>query len=155
MPKPSLWRYLERERERERGRTAHHVVQASIVDTLNRNRQLCMRMPRFKDTRKLKQTPIFNGWKDEREPKSPLAELFSSVVPIMQSLKKKRGAIIFPPKPPYPELPPPLETVEVKRVLSESQERDLLRPTFSDYACDSRVLHEVSSETIMKLAAQV
>ena len=92
-------------------------VWSSILNVLGRNKQLCARMPKFKDSRKAKQTNIFNGWTDEREPRSPLADLFGVVVPLLQDLKKKRGAILYPPPPPYPELAtPPAECVVGKAV---------------------------------------
>jgi hypothetical protein len=42
-----------------------------------RNRQVSLRMPKFKDTRKNGQNACFNGWVDDQEPKSPLADLFA------------------------------------------------------------------------------
>lgn len=62
-------------------------------------------MPKFKDTRKTQQVPFFNGWIDENEPRSPLADLFNKLVPLM-SVMKKKGAFHFPPPPPHLELPP-------------------------------------------------
>lgn len=73
---------------------------ASIINVLGRNRQVSLRMPKFKDSRKVTNTPFFNGWVDETEPRSPLAELFGKVVPIMVSMKRK-GAFHFPPPPPH------------------------------------------------------
>jgi hypothetical protein len=63
-------------------------------------------MPKFKDTRKAQQTPFFNGWVDDQEPRSPLAELFTKLVPVMTVMKRK-GAFHFPPPPPHLELPSP------------------------------------------------
>lgn len=71
-----------------------------------RNRQVSLRMPKFKDVRKAQQTPFFNGWVDDQEPRSPLAELFSKLVPMMTVMKRK-GAFHFPPPPPHLELPSP------------------------------------------------
>jgi hypothetical protein len=79
---------------------------ASVVNVLGRNRQVSLRMPKFKDSRKAQQTPFFNGWVDEQEPRSPLAELYSKLVPLMSSMKRK-GAFHFPPPPPHLELPSP------------------------------------------------
>lgn len=46
-------------------------------------------MPKFKDNRKSQQTPFFNGWVDENEPRSPLAELFNKLTPVMSVMKRK------------------------------------------------------------------
>lgn len=46
-------------------------------------------MPKFKDNRKSQQAPFFNGWVDENEPRSPLAELFSKLTPVMSVMKRK------------------------------------------------------------------
>ena len=85
-------------------------VWASVVNVLGRNRALCVRMPRFRDTRKMRQGQVFNAWKDAAEPRTPLGDLLASVVPTMQRLKRRRGAILFPPKPPHDALPPPPKT---------------------------------------------
>lgn len=66
-------------------------------------------MPKFKDTRKTQQTPFFNGWVDDSEPRSPLAELFAKLVPMMDAMKRK-GAFHFPPPPPHLELTAPPNT---------------------------------------------
>ena len=55
------------------------TVPASVLNILSHNKQLTSRMPKFRDTRKVKNQPIFNGWIDEREPRSPLNDLFSKV----------------------------------------------------------------------------
>ena len=73
---------------------------ASVLNVLGRNRQVSLRMPKFKDSRKVTNTPIFNGWIDETEPRSPIAELFAKVVPVMVNMKRK-GAFHFPPPPPH------------------------------------------------------
>ncbi|KAJ8602501.1 hypothetical protein CTAYLR_001253 [Chrysophaeum taylorii] len=88
-------------------------VWASLVNVLGRNRQLCVRLPKFRDTRRKRRGNCYNGWVDESEPKSPLAELFEQVVPVMQRLRRKRGAILFPPKPPHQALPAPPSTCRI------------------------------------------
>lgn len=84
---------------------------------------------------------VFNAWVDEKEPKSPLGELFAAVVPVMQKLRRRRGAILFPPKPPHETLPPPPKLcvlppgylpaaalqVEINRRWTERSRRDVSR----------------------------
>ena len=41
-------------------------VQASVINVLARNRQVCLRMPKFKDTRSERQGRVFNGWTTDR-----------------------------------------------------------------------------------------
>lgn len=72
---------------------------ASVLNVLCRNRQVALRMPKFKDTRKTS-TVFFRGWVDETEPRSPLADLFVKLVPLMRNMKKKM-AFHFPPPPPH------------------------------------------------------
>jgi hypothetical protein len=82
-------------------------VWSSVINVMGRDKQLCVRMPEFRDTRKYKSGQVFNGWTDESEPRSPLAELFAKLVPLLQKLKRSRHGLSFPPPPPHPELPPP------------------------------------------------
>ena len=128
---------------------------ASVLHVLGRNRQVSLRMPKFKDTRKVTNTPIFAGWVDETEPRSPVAELFSKLVPLMGAMKKK-GAFHFPPLPPYEELPSPASSVtipvtsfEVEKVLTQE------RPELSDYGCDTRALSAMDVSVIAKLASTI
>jgi hypothetical protein len=72
---------------------------ASVLNVLCRNRQVALRMPKFKDTRKTSSVH-FRGWADEAEPRSPLADLCAKLVPLMRSMKKKM-AFHFPPPPPH------------------------------------------------------
>ena len=51
-------------------------------------------MPKFKDNRKSQQSPFYNGWVDENEPRSPLAELFCKLSPVMTVMKKKGIMIV-------------------------------------------------------------
>ena len=117
---------------------------------LGRNRQVSLRMPKFKDTRKNAQSPFFTGWIDETEPRSPLAELFSKLVPTMTTMKRK-GAFYFPPPPPHPELP----VVPSKCEIAASQLVELARPELSDYACEKRYLTPIDSATVAQLAEKV
>ena len=64
-------------------------LMGSAVNVLARNRHVCVRMPKLKDTRKSRHSNIFNGWVDEAEPKSPLADLFARLVPALQRLKRQ------------------------------------------------------------------
>jgi hypothetical protein len=122
---------------------------SSIANVLARNRHVCPRVPKFKDTRKARQSPVFNGWTDEQEPKSPLADLFSRLVPALQSLKRQRGALRFPPLPPYPEFPVlpdscPAPAVESCRVVQ-----------LSDTNCTRVQVHPVDADDVIELARRV
>lgn len=109
-------------------------------------------MPEFRDTRKVKQAPIYNGWTDEREPRSPVAELFAKLVPLMQGLKKSRhGSFVFPPKPPHPELGVPPAVCYLPR----EEECMWRRPDLSDFGCSKRCLKGVRPDEITALAAAV
>ena len=90
-------------------------VWGSLVNVLGRNKQLCVRLPRFRDSRRKRRSNVFNGWVDDAEPKSPLGELFEQVVPVMQKLRKRRGALLFPPKPPHDALPAPRRSRPVEK----------------------------------------
>lgn len=139
-------------------------VASSIVNVLSRNKRLCPRLPRFRDTRKIKNVNVFNGWVDEREPQSPLSQLFSQLVPIMQSLKKKKGVVEFPPPPPHPEMALPPDhcffpvtntaATEVKDVSSVTDRR-WMRPELTNVCCDHRELSNVSNEKIVEVARKV
>jgi hypothetical protein len=125
-------------------------VWGSLINLLTLNRQVGARLPKFKDTRKNKGQPVFTGWTSEEEHRSPLSELFSTVVPAMQTLQRKRGAIRFPPPPPYPELAPPAETCSVPSI-----EMEIYRPVLSDLAQDERKLVAISPDQIHRLARNV
>jgi hypothetical protein len=72
----------------------------SVLNVLGRNRQVALRMPKFKDTRK-SNNAFFKGWVDEVEPRSPIADLFSKLAPLMKTMRRK-CAFHFPPPPPHP-----------------------------------------------------
>jgi hypothetical protein len=55
-------------------------LMASVLNILLRNQVLANRMPQFKDRRKYK-TEKINGWTDEKESTSPIADLFESLIP--------------------------------------------------------------------------
>ena len=59
----------------------------------------------------MRQSPIFNGWIDENEPRSNIAELFTKLVPVLQQLKQQRGALRSSPQPPYAEMEPKPTTI--------------------------------------------
>ncbi|KAH8067982.1 hypothetical protein JL721_7202 [Aureococcus anophagefferens] len=103
-------------------------VWGSLVNVLGRNKQLCVRLPRFRDSRRKRRSNIFNGWVDDAEPKSPLGELFEQVVPVMQKLRKRRGALLFPPKPPHDALPAPRRSRPSTRTDPGAGEARGLRP---------------------------
>lgn len=126
-------------------------VYASVINVLGRNKQLCVRMPEFKDTRKSRQSSVFNGWTDTREPRSAVGDLFNKVVPLLQGLKKsKQGSLVFPPKPPHPELPPPPGACCVP-----PRKQNTFSPELSDLDCSSRILRSVTAEEVRALASAV
>lgn len=108
-------------------------------------------MPKFKDTRKARQQQVLNGWIDDAEPKSPLADLFSRIVPVLQGLKRQRGALRFPPKPPYPEMPP----VEAEAPLPSINDSVGLRAELSDTSCGERIVGPVDAGDVLRFARSV
>jgi thiol-disulfide isomerase/thioredoxin len=129
---------------------------ASIANVLGRNRQVCLRMPRFKDTRKAMTTAFFNGWVDESEPRSPLGELFAKVVPQMRTMKRK-AAFHFPPPPPHMELPPAVDKYTLSPTVDVTGTKyvEWERPELSDYGCENRSLESIDSQTVANLASMV
>eukprot|EP00808_Paulinella_micropora_P006835 g75373.t1 len=136
---------------------------SSIVTVLAQNKQLCPHLPRFRDTRKIKKTAIFNGWTDLREPRSPLRDLFKSLVPALRRFRRRRNVMKFPPDPPYPELPAAVTTVPLLFNHPAGQDNEasskmgfpLLqsgRPELTDYAASERCVRPVMFDEILKLA---
>jgi len=122
-------------------------VPCSIINTMSRNRQMCSRLPEFKDTRKVKRGCVFNGWTDEIEPRSSIKDLFPQVIGTLQGLKRKRGIIQFPPPQPHPELPAP------EKSYSTSGESAVAEgPCFTDLACSRRLLEPLSVEEMLTVA---
>ena len=111
-------------------------------------------MPRFKDNRKSKQSVIFNGWTDPQEPNSPLNDLFSKLVPILQGMRRKRGVIQFPPMPPHPTLPSPDPECIVGSTGAPAS-ANYGRPHITDFACDHRELEPVSAALVADLCSTV
>lgn len=129
---------------------------ASIINVLCRNRQVSLRMPKFKDTRKSTQTNQFNGWVDETEPRSPLAELFGKIVPAMVNLKRK-GVFHFPPPPPHEELPslPPSYKIQADSVASLQKKFPHVffdRPELTDFGCEEKCFATLDVAAIAQLA---
>ena len=122
----------------------------SIINILCRNRGACIRMPRFRDTRKNSQNPVHNGWQDASESQSALPGFFSVLVSLFQRMKRGRGMLQFPPPPPYPELPPHPTTcmIEASQASNANWQTD---GAVSNYNCDSRTLHAVSPKVYQKL----
>ena len=125
---------------------------ASTINVLCRNRQVALRMPRFKDTRKSENGVFFNGWISDSEPRSPVAELFTNVVPLINAMRRQR-ALHVPPSPPFDELPPPQEVYALANL--SSSVHDNSRPDLTDYGCESRHISGVSAGEIRKLANSV
>lgn len=145
---------------------------SSCIGTLVRNRHVCVRAPKFRDSRKMRQSPVYNGWTDENEPNSPVSELFGKLVPFLQRLKRQRGALRFPPTPPYPEMKAMPETIRVTskqtlplesdRAFSHSvEDQDVveiggrLRAALSDASCSSRHVAPVTADEVFDLAKSV
>jgi len=126
-------------------------VYASVINVLGRNKQLCVRMPEFKDSRKSRQSTVFNGWTDSREPRSAIADLFNKLVPLLQGLKKsKQGSLVFPPKPPHPELPQPPPSCPLP-----PSRRNTFAPDLSDLDCSARALRAVTADEVRSMASAV
>ena len=145
-------------------------LMSSCVSTLVRNRHVCVRAPKFRDSRKMRQSPVFNGWTDENEPSSPVSELFSKLVPFLQRLKRQRGALRYPPTPPYPEMKAMPETIRVtskqmlpfEPVSSHSPDDQnaveiggRLRAALSDASCSLRHVAPVTAAEVYDLAKSV
>ena len=145
---------------------------ASCVHVLANNRHVCVRMPKLRDNRKSRQSPLFNGWCDEAEPQSPLSDLFAKLVPTIQRLKRQRGALRYPPKPPHPEMPTlpqevPATTTDTSSfsssstVSSSSSSSDssgrlhAVRAQLSDTACSERTVRPLNGDEIFALATEV
>lgn len=147
-------------------------VMGSVINVIARNRQVALRLPKFKDTRKsTKSQPVFNGWVDDSEARSPVAELFARLVPMVAAMKRK-GALHFPPLPPHEELPTPANTVSVMSSVVDVAHvstpalgsstatvaiklREWERPDISDYACGSRNIAPVLATVIADMARDV
>mmetsp|Transcript_2417 Transcript_2417/g.3236 ORF Transcript_2417/g.3236 Transcript_2417/m.3236 type:complete len:3692 (+) Transcript_2417:353-11428(+) len=154
----------------------------SCANVLSQNRHICVRMPKLKDTRKSRQSQVFNGWCDEAEPRSPLSELFNKLVPAMQRLKRQRGALRYPPRPPYPEMPTlPSRRLAIEAVrslhltanpssnngnissLSSASSNETAntiaiargRAELGDTSCARRVVDSVTPQEISSLASEV
>eukprot|EP00750_Incisomonas_marina_P014138 INCI17609.11.p1 GENE.INCI17609.11~~INCI17609.11.p1 ORF type:complete len:5029 (+),score=1065.32 INCI17609.11:298-15384(+) len=89
----------------------------SIVNVLNRNRSACIRMPKYRDTRKFSHATIHNGWQDAAEPSCALSSHMLQITYLFEKLRKARGMLSYPPKPPYDELKPPPVTCLVPKNL--------------------------------------
>jgi thiol-disulfide isomerase/thioredoxin len=133
-------------------------VAGSVINVLARNRQVSLRMPKFKDNRRA-QNPFFVGWIDDNEVSSPLADLFSKLAPMMQTLKRK-GTFHFPPGPPHPEMAAPPKTVSIPAQPDIVQTPETpnvfterLIPEISDYGCEERVIAPVSVNTVAELVS--
>jgi len=123
---------------------------SSIISILSKNKQLCSRMPKFEKSHSCE---VYNGWANPgAKSKNALADLMSTVVPTLRALKRKRGAMQFPPKPPFPELEahPSAYHSDVNS-LSAMNSR-IVRPELGDTSCSSRALQPVHSEEILRLA---
>lgn len=145
----------------------------SCISTLVRNRHVCVRAPKFRDSRKMRQSPVYNGWTDENEPNSPVSELFSKLVPFLQRLKRQRGALRYPPSPPYPEMKVMPETLRVRSKGQTSpcepvgssgysaEVQDVveiggrLRAALSDAGCSSRHVAPITADEVYSLTKSV
>jgi hypothetical protein len=101
----------------------------SVINVLSRNRNACTRMPRYRDTRKFSRATIHNGWNDAEEPSCGLAAHMKVVTTLFSKLKKARGVLTFPPKPPYDELKPHPTVCLVPAVMAPTSRRTVQLPT--------------------------
>lgn len=62
----------------------------SIVKLLTRSRSACMRMPRYRDTRKFNRAPVHNGWQDKSEPSCSLGRHMLQVSRLFAKLRRVR-----------------------------------------------------------------
>jgi thiol-disulfide isomerase/thioredoxin len=129
--------------------SSKHSLLSSSINVLGRNRHLCVRMPKLVDTRATKNSPIFNGWIDEAESKSPLADLFSRLVPYMQKLRRERNQIRFPPPPDKIE-----KLLEIPAAPTTCKPVILKRPSaiLSNTACSNITASAISENEIARLA---
>eukprot|EP01038_Epipyxis_sp_PR26KG_P004458 gene4458-6304_t len=126
---------------------------ASLINIIARNPQLSLRLPKFKDNRQKAKSKVYYGWTDDVESVSPVSDLFEKVVPFLTSLKRK-GALHFPPNPPFPEMLPPSTTITIStKLFSNSLTTGI--PEISDYSCESRKLSPVSSTEISSLIKSI
>lgn len=72
-----------------------------------RNPELCKKLPKYVDKRKLKNTQV-NGWGDDTEPVSPIDDLFSVLIPTLMS---EADTLNLPPDS-HAKLPEPKVCVE-------------------------------------------
>ncbi len=135
---------------------------SSILNLMIRNPHLANKLPQYRDRRKYKNEKV-NGWPDEKEPISPIAELFDSLLPM---LVMEIGSIKMPPED-YPRHPSthlclavtaiihcfccvccdyadPRPSVVVKR----EGERDWVIPVLSDFACGERVMSVIDPDKL-------
>ena len=119
----------------------------SVVNVLIRNPAFCARLPRFKDTRKMSRVPRFNGWTDDREPVSPLHNLFQALVPQLREYGDMK-IVRYPPPPPHPTLALPLCEYSIPKY----NPRDWVKPQVGDFSCEKRDFREIKLDTIVSLS---
>jgi thiol-disulfide isomerase/thioredoxin len=127
-------------------------VFASVLNVMGRNKQLSVRFPEFRDTRKNRSSNVFNAWTDDKEPRSAVADLFNKLIPLMQGMKKSKHApFVFPPKSLGAEMPAPPSTYKLVPgaggVDTHSFSADL-----SDLDCQERILRPIAQQDIQQVA---
>ena len=127
-------------------------VFASVLNVMGRNKQLSVRFPEFRDTRKTRSSNVFNAWTDDKEPRSAIADLFNKLIPLMQGMKKSKHApFVFPPKSLGAEMPAPPSTYKLVPgaggVETHSFSADL-----SDLDCQERILRPIAQQDIQQVA---
>ena len=126
-------------------------VFASVLNVMGRNKQLSVRFPEFRDTRKYRSSNVYNAWTDDREPNSAIADLFNKLVPLVQGMRKsKHGSLQMPPTILGTEMPAPPSTVKV--VDTALVQMTNFRAELSDLDCKERSIHPVSEQEIRALA---
>ena len=83
----------------------------------------------------------------------PLADLLGELIPLFKRLKRTRGALRFPPPPPYPQLPsPPTHTVVRS---DDGAKREGLMAQLSDYSCALRQVGSLTASDVVELCEAV
>ena len=110
----------------------------SILHVLSRNPALCATLPKYKDARQFKHETI-NGFSEDGSP-SPIDELFSELIPSLQSL----APFLKQPPTSYPRSAPPAARCEVRPLVG----REWIIPALSNFAQDERVLRPVDGAAL-------
>ena len=110
----------------------------SVLHTLARNPAICATLPKYRDGRQYKHETV-HGWSDDSSP-SPIDELFTELIPSLQSL----SPLLLQPPTSYPRPAPPSTRCDVRPPAG----REWVIPSLSDFACDERELRPVDGAAL-------